>query len=54
MLVDNFKRKNEEGKRVELTGDACDSVVAEVQSNPLLSTVAEDVNAAAKLVIFEV
>ena len=54
MLADNFKRKNEEGKRVELTGDARASVVSEVQSNPFLSTVAEDINTAAKLAIFEV
>lgn len=48
-LADSFKRKNSKGKRVELEGNERDAAVAAVNSNPLLSLVAED--AATKAVV---
>ena len=39
LLADSFKRKNAEGKRVELEGEARDAVVAEVNTSPALSIV---------------
>ena len=52
MLADSFRRKNADGKRVELTGDARDAVIKDVRAHPSLSIVAEDANTAALLASF--
>lgn len=52
MLADSFKRKNSDGKRVELTGDARAAVIDAVKANPLLSIVTEDADAATMLASF--
>ena len=52
MLADSFKRKNADGKRVELDGDARASVIAAVKAHPNLSIVTEDAGAAQLLASF--
>ncbi len=49
LLADSFKRKNAEGKRVELEGDARAAVIAEVEANALLRMAPEDAGAKAML-----
>ena len=51
-LADSFRRKNAEGKRVELEGDARAAVMASIEAKPELSIVAEDQQAAAVLTRF--
>jgi len=51
-LADSFRRKNAEGKRVELQGDARAAVMASIEAKPELSIVAEDEQAAAILARF--
>lgn len=51
-LADSFRRKNAEGKRVELEGDARAAVVASIEAKPELAIVAEDQQAAAVLTRF--
>ncbi|MCG8511448.1 MAG: NAD nucleotidase [Rhodospirillales bacterium] len=51
-LADSFRRKNAEGKRVELEGDARAAVMASVNAKKELSVVAEDADAAALLATF--
>ncbi len=51
-LADSFRRKNAEGKRVELEGDARAAVMASIEAKAELSVVAEDEKAAAVLVRF--
>ena len=52
MLADSFRRKNADGKRVELTGDARKAVIADVKAHPALSIVAEDAKTAQLLASF--
>jgi len=52
MLADSFRRKNADGKRVELEGDARAAVHAAVKAHPNLSIVSEDADAAAVLAGF--
>ncbi|ADZ92033.1 NAD nucleotidase [Marinomonas mediterranea] len=52
LLADSFKRKNADGKRVELTGAARDAVYSDIASNDNLSIVEEDASAAATLAKF--
>ena len=52
MLADSFKRKNADGKRVELDGEARAAVMAAVTAHPNLSVVIEDAEAAALLARF--
>lgn len=42
ILDDSFKRKNSEGKRVELEGEARDTIYAEIKNNPSLAIVNSD------------
>lgn len=51
-LADSFRRKNAEGKRVELKGDARAAVMASIEAKPELSIVAADEQAAAVLARF--
>lgn len=51
-LADSFKRKNAEGKRVELEGGARDAVIAAVNAHPNLAITAEDSRVAATLAGF--
>lgn len=51
-LADSFRRKNAEGKRVELEGEARAAVIAGIEAKPELSIVAEDEKAAAILARF--
>ena len=51
-LADTFRRKNAEGKRVELEGDARAAVMAAIEAKPELSIVAKDEQAAAVLARF--
>jgi 5'-nucleotidase / UDP-sugar diphosphatase len=51
-LADSFKRKNAEGKRVELEGDVRAAVMADVNGKKELSIVAEDADAATLLASF--
>ncbi len=51
-LADSFRRKNAEGKRVELEGDARAAVIASIEAKPELSVVAQDEQAAAVLARF--
>ena len=52
MLADSFRRKNADGKRVELEGTARDAAIATVNAHPNLSIVAEDESAAVRLAEF--
>ena len=52
MLADSFKRKNADGKRVELEGEARAAAIAAVKAHPNLSIVSEDAEAAAVLASF--
>lgn len=52
LLADSFKRKNAEGKRVELTGADREAVYADINSVAELSIVEEDAEAAATLAKF--
>lgn len=51
-LADSFRRKNAEGKRVELEGDARAAVMASIEAKAELSVVVEDEKAAAVLARF--
>lgn len=46
MVADSFKRKNDEGKRVEIEGDARLAVYKAIQDTPNLHLIAEDKEAA--------
>ncbi|MGC6517186.1 MAG: NAD nucleotidase [Candidatus Puniceispirillaceae bacterium] len=46
MLADSFRRKNADGKRTELTGEARLDVIADIAAHPNLSIVEEDKQAA--------
>lgn len=52
MLADSFKRKNAEGKRVELEGAARDAVYADIEKIAEISIVEADADAAATLASF--
>ena len=52
VLQDSFKRKNADGKRVELEGDARNAVLAAVKAHPSLSLVQEDAATAQLLASF--
>lgn len=52
-LGDSFRRKNADGDRVELTGDARAAVLAAVEAHPALSVTAPDSAAAEVLARFE-
>lgn len=52
MLADSFKRKNADGKRVELDGEARAAVMTAVTAHPNLSVVMEDADAADLLARF--
>ena len=52
MLADSFKRKNDEGDRVEIEGADRDAVYAQIKADPKLSIVEEDAEAAAVLSSF--
>ena len=54
MLADSFKRKNADGDRVEIEGDARDAVYAAIKADPKLSIVTEDEDAAALLATYNV
>ncbi|MEM7405371.1 MAG: NAD nucleotidase [Pseudomonadota bacterium] len=49
LLADSFKRKHDEGKRVELEGAARDAAVAEVKAHPSLMMIEGDADASALL-----
>jgi len=51
-LADSFRRKNADGKRVELEGDARAAVMAAIEAKPELSIVTENEQAAAVLARF--
>jgi len=53
MLADSFKRKNAEGKRVELAGDERRAIYAQIEADPKLSVIEEDAGAAAVLASFD-
>ena len=52
MLADSFKRKNADGKRVELEGEVRAAAIAAVKAHPNLSLVSADADAAAVLASF--
>ena len=52
MLADSFKRKNSDGKRVEITGDSRLAVYKAIQDIPYLHLIAEDKDAAKVLAGF--
>ncbi|MCV2403680.1 NAD nucleotidase [Marinomonas sp. C2222] len=52
MLADSFKRKNSDGKRVELTGAARDAVYADIEKLDNVSIVEADADASATLAKF--
>ena len=52
MVADSFKRKNDEGDRVEIEGAERDAVYAQINADPKLSIVAEDAQAASVLASF--
>jgi len=52
LLGDSFKRKNADGKRVELTGEARQAVYADIEANSTVSIVEADAAAAATLATF--
>ncbi|EAQ66709.1 5'-nucleotidase [Marinomonas sp. MED121] len=52
LLADSFKRKNADGKRVELTGEARQAVYVDIQANSAVSIVEADATAAATLATF--
>ncbi len=54
MLGDSFKRKNADGERVEVGGAAREAIYAQINADPKLSIVKEDVDAAALLASFNV
>ena len=54
MLADSFKRKNDDGDRVEIEGAARDAVYAQIKGDPKLSIVEEDASASALLEAFNV
>lgn len=54
MLADSFKRKNADGDRVEVEGDDRDAIYAAIETDPKLSIVTEDADAAAILDSFNV
>ena len=49
MLADSFKRKNADGKRVEIEGEARTAALNAIRENPSLNLIAEDPEAAAIL-----
>ena len=49
MLADSFKRKNADGKRVEIQGEARTVALNAIKENPSLNLIAEDPEAAALL-----
>jgi len=52
MVADSFKRKNDEGDRVEIEGADRDAVYAQINADPKLSIVEEDDQAASVLASF--
>ena len=54
MLADSFKRKNDDGERVEVRGAAREAIYAQIKADPKLSIVKEDADAAALLASFNV
>ena len=52
MVADSFKRKNDEGDRVEIEGADRDAVYAQINADPKLSIVEEDAQAASVLASF--
>lgn len=52
MLADSFKRKNSEGERVEVEGGDRDAIIAQIDKDPKLSRIEEDVAAAKTLEYF--
>ena len=52
MVADSFKRKNDEGDRVEIEGADRDAVYAQINADPKLSIVEEDEQAASVLASF--
>lgn len=52
MVADSFKRKNDEGDRVEIEGADRDAVYAQINADPKLSIVEEDAQAASVLAFF--
>ena len=52
VLTDSFKRKNEGGDRVAVTGEARQAILAAIEAHPHLSLVEEDEAAAARLAAF--
>ena len=49
MVADSFKRKNDEGDRVEIEGADRDAVYAQIKADPKLSIIEEDAQAASVL-----
>jgi 5'-nucleotidase len=52
MVADSFKRKNDEGDRVEIEGADRDAVYAQIKADPKLSIIEEDAQAASVLASF--
>ena len=52
MVADSFKRKNDDGDRVEIEGTDREAVYAQINADPKLSIVEEDAEAAAVLASF--
>ena len=52
MVADSFKRKNDEGDRVEIEGADRDAVYAQINADPKLSIVEEDAQATSVLASF--
>ncbi len=52
MVADSFKRKNDDGDRVEIEGAERDAVYAQIKADPKLSIVEEDAQAASVLASF--
>ena len=52
MVADSFKRKNDDGDRVEIEGADRDAVYAQIKADPKLSIVEEDAQAASVLASF--
>ena len=52
MVADSFKRKNDEGDRVEIEGADRDAVYAQINADPKLSIVEKDAQAASVLASF--
>ena len=52
VLTDSFKRKNADGDRVAVSGEARQAILAAIEAHPYLSLVEEDEAAAARLATF--